>query len=131
MKKNHSLLILIFVLLLVSACNSMDYEANMKAGIKSAKIQRYEEALESFKKAAQEDNTDEVRQAITYTKYMKDSLELFDNGDFPQALSTSQKISTTEETSEILELLKPRALKLQLEATELLNQSVAEVKDSL
>ncbi len=100
----------------LSACSSKEYEAHIQSGTESVKDEKYEDALLSFQKAAEEKNTDDVQQFITFAKYMTDSLDLFEKGEFSAAILTSEKITKTKKTDKVIDLLKPKALKLQEEA---------------
>lgn len=118
MKRRTSVL-LFLLLLLLSGCSSKAYDNELELGITALKKERYEEALASFNKAAKEKSTDEIQQYITFTSYMIDSLVFFNKGEFSSAIQTSKKVSTSKENSEIIEILKPKALKLQSDVKEL------------
>ena len=111
--------LLLVILLIISACNSNDYELHLQLGKEALNEERYEDAVVSFKEAAKEDNTDEIQQYITVTTYMIDSLELLEQGEFSSAILTTKKITDIEKEDEIINILKSKALTLQIEATTL------------
>ena len=109
----------LLLLLIVSACSSKEYDSFIQSGNEAVKEEKYEYALDLFQKAAEDKNSEEVQQSITFTSYMIDSLDFFKQGEFSDAALTIGKITKAKEESELIELLKPKALKLQQEATTL------------
>jgi hypothetical protein len=104
---------------LISGCSSKAYDTELESGKAALKEEKYEDALASFNKAAKEKSTDEIQQYIKFTTYMIDSQDFLNKGEFSSAILTSKKVSSSKEKSEIIEILKPKALKLQSDATEL------------
>ncbi|UOY91668.1 hypothetical protein MUG87_14375 [Ectobacillus sp. JY-23] len=105
MRKLASFMCMLFLL---TACSS-EYENHIKAGVKAVKEERYEEAVASFKQAAQEKNDKSVQSYVKASQTMKSSIDALDEGDTKKAILHAQRIVDEKETNKVTEIIKPRA----------------------
>lgn len=119
MKKFSGFILFIAFLFMVTGCNSKEYDQSIQTGMDALKDEQYEDALASFKKAAESKKTEEVEQYFKYTNHMVDGLELFNKGEFSAAVLSAEKITKAKDSNKVLEMLNSKALKLKQEALEM------------
>ncbi|MFC5773916.1 hypothetical protein [Ectobacillus antri] len=115
MRKLASFMCMLFLL---TACSSA-YENHIKAGVKAVKEERYEEAVASFKQAAQEKNDKNVQSYVKTLQAMKSSIDALDEGDTKKAILYAQQIVNETETNKVTEIIKPRAREVIVNAQKL------------
>ncbi|KZN94780.1 hypothetical protein [Aeribacillus pallidus] len=129
-QRNLFFYILIFAMMFLFGCTSKEYKSNMESGIEALKKEQYSDAISFFNKALHEKNTEEAQLALDLSKQIKDSVAALEKGEFETAISLAEKIKNSNETSKVLDILKPKAEKI-IEEAEKTSAALKEMESEL
>lgn len=122
MKKLSFIILCIFLV----GCTSKTYTENLNNGTSEFKEGNYSEAIELFKVAAKEENTNEIDELLSITTILNDSFTALNEGEFEASVFNAKKIDgyKVEEKSneEIYGLAKSEADRILTEANKAISQ---------
>ncbi|MFD3448214.1 hypothetical protein ACFDTO_26835 [Microbacteriaceae bacterium 4G12] len=124
MKKIATILFIV-TLFITTGCTPKQYDQNVKAGIKALQEEQYKEAVSLFKKAKQEKQTDEIQAYIDAAQNMQDGVTALEKGEFAKAIDAVKPLITSNDSSEVVKIIKPKATDLMKKAEDLQKQEKA------